>query len=57
MDNELAKYRLALMEEEVNEKTMLVVDDMEINRASLESILKQITVSCRQEMGKRHFVF
>lgn len=40
MDNELAKYRLALMEEEVNEKTMLVVDDMEINRASLESIFE-----------------
>ena len=40
MDNELAKYRLALMEEEVNEKIMLVVDDMEINRASLESIFE-----------------
>ena len=40
MGNELAKYRLALMEEEVNEKTMLVVDDMEINRASLESIFE-----------------
>lgn len=40
MDNELAKCRLALMEEEVNEKTMLVVDDMEINRASLESIFE-----------------
>ena len=40
MDNELAKYRLALMEEEVNEKTMLVVHDMEINRASLESIFE-----------------
>lgn len=40
MDNELANYRLALMEEEVNEKTMLVVDDMEINRASLESIFE-----------------
>ena len=40
MDNELAKYRLALMEEEVNEKTMLVVDDMEINQASLESIFE-----------------
>ena len=57
MDNELAKYRLALMEEEVNEKTMLVVDDMEINRASLESIFETDTVSCRQEMGKKHFVF
>ena len=40
MDNELAKYRLALMEEEANEKTMLVVDDMEINRASLESMFE-----------------
>ena len=28
------------MEEEVNEKTMLVEDDMEINRASLESIFE-----------------
>ena len=40
MDNELAKYRLALLDEETNEKVMLVVDDMEINRASLESIFE-----------------
>ena len=40
MVNVVAKYRLSLMEYEVNENTMLVVDDMEINRASLESIFE-----------------
>lgn len=41
MDDELTKYRLALQEEDANDKTMLVVDDMEINRASLESIFEK----------------
>ena len=37
----MTKYRLALQEEDANDKTMLVVDDMEINRASLESIFEK----------------
>ena len=41
MDDELNKYRHAIETASVHEKTMLVVDDMEINRASLESIFEK----------------
>ncbi len=41
IDNELNKYRYAIETASAHEKTMLVVDDMEANRASLESIFEK----------------
>lgn len=41
IDRELQKYRMALAENAKEEKTILVVDDMEVNRMSLRCIFEE----------------
>ena len=41
IDDELQKYKHAIESSQSSEKTMLIVDDVEINRASLRSIFEE----------------
>lgn len=52
IDRELQKYRMALAENAKEEKTILVVDDMEVNRMSLRCIFEETYRVVEAENGQ-----
>lgn len=53
IDRELQKYHAALRNAEAGVKTILVVDDLEVNRASLKSIFESSYQVLEAENGKK----
>lgn len=57
IDRELQKYRMAFAEEVKKEKTILVVDDMEVNRISLRCIFEESYRVIEAENGQEALDF